>query len=382
MPSTLEKLRILGDAAKYDLCASTASPKKQTVGAIGSPTTMGICHSYLPDGRCISLLKVLLTNKCIHDCKYCINSTSNNGCFSRKTVSFSPEELADLTMTFYLRNYIEGLFLSSGIKGDANQQAERMHETIKLLREKHKFGSYIHAKVLPGIGKDELKRISEVADRVSINVELPNSSRLSEVCSTKDYNSDILRPSKWLVDFNKKGLIPSGYTTQYVVGSIDETDEEVLKRVFDFYSKDWKFRRQYYSSYLPINDEIPLPSYFLREVRLYQIDWLHRIYHYNPQELSSILNDDGFIPLRDDPKLLLARQDDIFPLEINEASYNELMRVPGIGERSATRIIELQREKVDIRKPIQLKNVGVVIKRALPFLKVGNMVQTTLDNFM
>jgi predicted DNA-binding helix-hairpin-helix protein len=163
---------------------------------------------------------------------------------------------------------------------------------------------------------------------------------------------------------------------------VEETDEEVLKRVFDFYSQDWKFRRQYYSSYLPITDEIPKPSYFMREVRLYQIDWLHRIYKYNSQELSSILNEDGFIPLRDDPKLLLARKDELFPININEASFKELMRVPGIGERSANRIIELQKEKVDIRKPLQLKNVGVVIKRALPFLKVGNMIQTTMDDFM
>ena len=383
MPSTVEKLRILGDAAKYDLCASTATPRAHTPGSIGRATRAGVCHSFLPDGRCISLLKVLVTNNCIHDCKYCINSTSNNNCTKRSVTSFRAEELAQLTMNFYLRNYIEGIFLSSGIVKNANYQAEIIYDTLHLLRNKHNFGGYIHAKVLPGIGYDELKRISELADRVSLNVELPNKSRFEETCTTKTYQTDILRQINWLPSFKSKGMIPAGYTTQYVVNAAEETDEEILDRVFSFYHMDSNFKRQYYSTCLPLENEESLPKrFFLRENRLYQVDWLHRIYKYSSQELRTIVNDDGYIPLSIDPKISLARNNpDLFPMDINEASYFDLIRVPGIGPLSAKRILSLQRQRVKITKPRQLKSMGIVMKRAIPFLKIGKQSQLTLDSF-
>ena len=384
MPGILEKLRILGEAAKYDLCASTASPRAHTPGSIGKAMTTGVCHSFLPDGRCISLLKVLITNSCIHDCKYCINSTNNRNKKKHVVTSFEPEELAKLTIAFYLRNYIEGLFLSSGVGKSANCQAEIIHETLYLLRYKYDFDGYIHAKVLPGIGKDELYRIAELADRVSLNIEQPNKIRFNETCSTKDYFNDIIKVSKLLPDMSKTGYVPAGYTTQYVIGAAGETDKEILESIFKFYDKEWNFKRQYYSTCLPIDDDkrtFP-QNFFLREHRLYQIDWLRRIYKFSPEELITIVNDNGFIPLKEDPKVTLARENtEYFPVDVNNASYKDLMRVPGIGHLSATRIVKLQNKGIIIYKNEQLKTVGVVLKRALPFLKVGEKKQTTLEDF-
>ncbi|TFG10379.1 putative DNA modification/repair radical SAM protein [Candidatus Heimdallarchaeota archaeon] len=384
MPGILEKLRILGEAAKYDLCASTASPRAHTPGSIGKTLTTGVCHSFLPDGRCISLLKVLATNSCIHDCKYCINSTTNKQTIKQTITAFEPEELAKLTIAFYLRNYIEGLFLSSGVGRSANCQAEIIHETLHLLRFKYNFDGYIHAKVLPGIGKDELLRIAELADRVSLNVELPNKSRFNETCSTKDYSNDIIKVTKMLPDLSKTGQIPAGYTTQYVIGAAEETDKEILESVFKFYGDRWNFRRQYYSTCLPLegNYNSLSRSFFLREHRLYQIDWLRRIYKFTPDELISVVNEKGFIPLREDPKVTLARENpEFFPVDVNNSTYSELMRVPGIGHLSATRIIKLRNNGVSIYNNEQLKSVGVVLKRALPFLKIGEKKQLTLDDF-
>ena len=382
MPSTVEKLQILGEAAKYDLCASSSTPRAHTPDSIGRATMAGVCHSFLPDGRCISLLKVLVTNGCIHDCKYCINSTVNTHCTKGSVTSFEAEELANLTMSFYLRNYIEGLFLSSGIVRNATTQAEIIYDTLHLLRNKHKFGGYIHAKVLPGIGYDELRRISELADRVSINVELPNKSRFEETCSTKSYQTDILKPMNWLPGLKSKGMIPAGYTTQYVISGAEETDEEILDCVFSFYNDDSNFKRQYYSTCLPLNDDKPLPKkFFLRENRLYQIDWLYRIYEYSSTELQSVVDDSGFIPLNIDPKISLARNSDIFPLDVNNASYLDLIRVPGLGPTSAKRILSLQKHKVPVTRLQQLKSIGVVLKRALPFLSIGTKTQLTLEKF-
>ncbi|MHA1550689.1 MAG: putative DNA modification/repair radical SAM protein [Candidatus Heimdallarchaeaceae archaeon] len=382
MPSIVEKLQILGEAAKYDLCASSSTPRAHTPDSIGRATMAGVCHSFLPDGRCISLLKVLVTNGCIHDCKYCINSTVNTHCTKGSVTSFEAEELANLTMSFYLRNYIEGLFLSSGIVKNATTQAEIIYDTLHLLRNKYKFGGYIHAKVLPGIGYDELRRISELADRVSINVELPNKSRFEETCSTKSYQTDILKPMNWLPGLKSKGMIPAGYTTQYVISGAEETDEEILDCVFSFYNDDSNFKRQYYSTCLPLNDDKPLPKkFFLRENRLYQIDWLYRIYEYSSTELQSVVDDSGFIPLNIDPKISLARNSDIFPLDVNNASYLDLIRVPGLGPTSAKRILSLQKHKVPVTRLQQLKSIGVVLKRALPFLSIGTKTQLTLEKF-
>ena len=384
MPGILEKLRILGEAAKYDLCASTASPRAHTPGSLGKAVASGVCHSFLPDGRCISLLKVLLTNRCIHDCAYCINSSNNKSKTKQQRTSFEPEELAKLTIAFYLRNYIEGLFLSSGVGKSTECQSETICETLQILRFKYKFDGYIHAKILPGIDKEKLRRIAELADRVSINVEQPNKSRFSETCSTKDYNNDIIRVSKWLPELKTKGFIPAGYTTQYVIGAARETDKEILESVFNFYNTDWEFKRQYYSTCLPIDDnQKNFPRHFFRrEHRLYQIDWLRRIYKFSPTELMTVVDDKGFIPLREDPKVILARNNqDRFPVDVNIAKYGELMRVPGIGHLSATRIVKLQERGIIITNAVQLKSIGVVIKRALPYLIVGGNKQLTLDKF-
>jgi len=384
LPGILEKLRILGEAAKYDLCASTASPRAHTPGSIGKTVTTGVCHSFLPDGRCISLLKVLATNSCIHDCKYCVNSTVNKKTIKQTITAFEPEELAKLTIAFYLRNYIEGLFLSSGVGKSANCQAEIIYETLHLLRFKYNFDGYIHAKVLPGIGKDELYRIAELADRISLNVELPNKSRFSETCSTKDYSNDIIKVTKMLPDLKKTGQIPAGYTTQYVIGAAEETDKEILESVFKFYDKNLSFRRQYYSTCLPldVNHRSLSKNFFLREHRLYQIDWLRRIYKFTPDELLSVVSDTGFISLKEDPKVTIARENpEFFPVDVNTSTYSELMRVPGIGHLSATRIIKIRNKGVTIHKNEQLKSMGVVLKRALPFLKVGDKKQLTLKDF-
>ncbi len=384
MPGILEKLRILGEAAKYDLCASTASPRAHTPGSLGRAVASGVCHSFLPDGRCISLLKVLMTNRCIHDCAYCINSSNNKDKAKQQRTSFEPEELAKLTIAFYLRNYIEGLFLSSGVGKSTECQAEVIHETLRILRFKYKFDGYIHAKILPGIDKEKLRRIAELADRVSLNVEQPNKSRFSETCSTKDYNNDIIKVSKWLPELKSKGFIPAGYTTQYVIGAANETDKEILESVFNFYTYEWEFKRQYYSTCLPLEEnQKSFPRHFFRrEHRLYQIDWLRRIYKFSPEELMTVVDEKGFIPLREDPKIILARKNkDLFPVDVNNAKYTELMRVPGIGHLSATRIGNLQEKGVIISNAIQLKSIGVVIKRALPYLIVGRNKQLTLDKF-
>jgi predicted DNA-binding helix-hairpin-helix protein len=313
-----------------------------------------------------------------------VNSTSNVKGKKRAATSFDPEELAQLTIGFYLRNYIEGLFISSGVGKSAECQAEIMHETLELLRLKYKFDGYIHAKVLPGIDIDNLRRIAELADRVSINVELPNKSRFAETCSTKDFQNDIMKVTKWLPDLHSQGYIPAGYTTQYVIGAASETDKEILESIFSFYTKDWNFKRQYYSTCLPIDSkQKSFPrSFFQREHRLYQIDWLRRIYKFTSKELMSIVNDKGFIPLREDPKMTLARRNqDFFPIDINDCKYADLMRVPGIGHLSATRIIKLQNQGIKITKTQELKSIGVVLKRALPFLTIGEKTQLTLENF-
>lgn len=384
MPNILEKLRILGEAAKYDLCASTASPRAHTPGSIGKAVQSGVCHSFLPDGRCISLLKVLITNQCIHDCSYCINSTRNKKKLKGGVTSFSSEELARLTMGFYLRNYIEGLFISSGVGKSANCQAEIIYDALHTLRNKFNFGGYIHAKVLPGIGKDELIRIAELADRVSINVELPNKTRFSETCTTKNYQTDIMNVTKLLPELSSKTLIPAGYTTQYVIGAAEETDQEILDSMFNFYNSNWNFKRQYYSTCLPLDDKTQVfpRSFFLREHRLYQIDWLKRIYKFNSQDLYSVLNEDGYIPLREDPKVVLARNSDIFPLDINEAPYQDLLKIPGIGHTSATRILKLRKEGFLIKGTKDLKSIGVVVKRATPFIRFNGKQQFTMFHFL
>jgi len=373
----LDKIRILGDAGKYDTCASSSSNRKTTTNdRIGNAASAGICHSFTQNGRCVSLFKTLYSNSCIYDCKYCSNST----CAKKKSqkVSYTPEELAKTFMSLYVRNYVEGLFLSSGIVKDPDKTTEDMLTTVQLLRDKYKFHGYIHFKVIPGVNKHLLKHASEFADRMSVNLEAPNKSRLSEISSNKDYKIDIIRRQRWVKQFK----LPAGQTTQYVVGGSDETDIEILKRTRWEY-ENVSLRRAYFSVFLPVRGtpfQNKTPEPLLREHRLYNIDFMMRQYKIKLKEFSSIMQD-GMLP-KDDPKLLLAKQTLTKPVDVNESSFEQLIRVPGIGPTSANRILRLQKNKQKITKYETLHSMGIVLKRAKPFIKVNGRAQTHLGRFV
>ena len=379
--STLEKLRQLGDAAKYDLCASTSCYRSVSGSTrVGSPSPPGLCHSFLPDGRCVSLLKVLYTNRCIHDCKYCSNST-----FCKKNgLKFDQKELADLFMNFYLRNYVEGLFLSSGVAGSAEKSNEDIISVVEYLRKVHKFQGYIHLKLLPGTSYDAIVHACELADRVSLNLEMPTKSHFEELSSTKDYKIDLLRRLIWLRDIKRKIKLHSGYTTQFVVGAAEETDLEFIKMTNWLYNK-LDLKRAYFSGFVPIKKtplEMLPKENILREHRLYQTDWLMRVYNFSFDEVKTTLNEDDNFDLQSDPKITLAQQNlDMYPLDINSASHDELIHIPGVGIQSAKKIIYLRKNKTKITKLRELKNIGVVLKRAIPYLTINGSKQTTLLNF-
>lgn len=370
--NTLNKIKILADASKFDSCASSSSNRKtKTNDRIGNAAGCGICHSFTEDGRCISLYKTLYSNSCSHDCKYCQNAS---GC-NKKPASFEPEELAKTFMSLYVRNYVEGLFLSSAVMKDADSTTERMIDAINLIRTKYKFQGYIHFKVLPGTSYELIKQASEFADRMSVNLEAPNKSRMAEISSVKDYKIDILRRQAWL----KRMKIPSGQTTQLVVGGSDETDLEILNMI-DWEYKNIKLKRGYYSAFTPVENtpfENKSKQPLLREHRLYNIDFMMRKYHIRLQEFKTIM-DNGMLP-KEDPKVVLARHRFDSPVDINEADWNDLIRVPGIGPRNCQRILELQKTTNITKK--HLHNMGVVLKRALPFIKIDGYNQKTLGAF-
>ncbi len=372
--NTVEKLKVLGSAAKYDTCASSASNRApKGANRIGNASNCGICHSFTPDGRCISLLKVLYSNACSFDCKYCAN---RSGC-KKRVAKFTPEELAKTFMSMYLRNYVEGVFLSSGIMANPDKTTEQMLETVHLLRNKYKFQGYIHFKTLPGTGYDHIKQASEISDRLSINLEAPNKSRLSEISTVKDFKIDILRRQAWI----KRMRVPSGQTTQLVVGSSDESDHELLSMINWEYD-NIKLKRAYYSAFIPVRGT-PLENKkresLDREHRLYNVDFMLRKYGIKYQEFKGIM-DDGFLP-KGDPKLHLARATLDDPVDINESSFDQLIRVPGIGPISAQRLLSLQRKNKKIKKYEQLHSMGIVLKRAMPFINVDGKHQTRLSAF-
>ncbi|MBD3164522.1 putative DNA modification/repair radical SAM protein [Candidatus Woesearchaeota archaeon] len=372
--NTLQKVGILGDSAKWDSCASSASPRKiKTNDRIGNAAGCGICHSFTEDGRCISLWKTLYSNACSFDCKYCPNSA---GCNINKA-RFGPEEFARVFMSLYVRNYVEGLFISSAVEKDADRTTESMIGAVELIRNKYKFQGYIHFKVLPGTNYDLIKHASDFSDRMSVNLEAPNKSRMSEISSVKDYKTDILRRQAWL----KRMKIPSGQTTQLVVGGSGETDLEILKMI-DWEYKNIGLKRGYYSAFSPVpktplqfKDKTPLA----REKRLYNIDFMLRKYDIPLNEFREIM-DNGMLP-GIDPKLALARKHFDSGIDLNEAGWNELIRVPGIGPRSAHRILELRKSRVKLKKKEQLKNIGVVLKRALPFIEIDGKRQRMLIEY-
>lgn len=376
------KIEILGNASKFDICASMASPRNVFNGdRIGNPHHAGICHAFSPDGRCISLFKVLMTNYCLNDCFYCINRCSK----AKLKTMFTPEELAKAFIGLYIRNYVEGLFLSSGVLKSVYETTEKIIEAIDLIRYQYKFRGYIHIKILPGTEKYQIRRIMEIADRVSLNIEVPSATRLTEVSSTKDYILDIIRPQKIIMQLIESGLTPAGHTTQFIIGASSESDKEIFERLVWEY-KHYNLKRGYFSAFTPMK-ETPLEKVKLpytiskRENFLYRIDWLFRKYSYKKEEIISILNEDGMLPLHIDPKLAIAFEDKIFPLDVNEASYEELLRCPGIGEVSAKRICNLRKINHKIKSYKDLCQLGVVLKRAKPFLIVNGRKQTNLNGF-
>jgi len=429
MPSTLEKIKILGTNSKYDICASTASsrtrkyPKlfRNSKDWIGATETAGICHSYTPDGRCMSLFKTLYTNKCIYDCKYCFS----NNC--KRRVSFTPEEYARTIMKLYSMNVVEGIFISSGVCGSADATTEEMLEAVKLLRFKYHFQGYIHFKCLPGVSQYLIKEAIPLSDRISINSEASTKDYLSEIAEQKDFKNDIETRQRWIkklrirhneealeelkdlkadkdIELQKKmingrredgykkyrwdgaPILNGGQTTQFVVGAAEnETDLDLLKRI-DWQYRNLDLRRAYFSSFIPIKGtpfankkRAPLE----REHQLYQSDWLLRIYQYKLEDLKEIINGNGNLP-KGDPKVHFARHyfKDHNLIDPNEAPYKELLRVPGIGPISAKRIINLRTKKFKFKCREDLKAVGVVLKRADPFLSINGQNQATITSFV
>jgi len=361
----LEKLEVLGAAAKYDVsCASSGSKREKHFG-FGSTFSAGICHSWTDDGRCISLLKVLFTNECIFDCAYCINRRSND----IKRATFTPQEIAELTINFYKRNYIEGLFLSSAIKNSPDWTMEMLFRTVWLLRYKYQFNGYIHVKAIPYASLDLIRKTGFLADRMSVNIELPSEKSLRLLCPNKTKES-ILKPMEFItkVAEEEKNFVSAGQSTQMIIGATDDSDYKIINLSQHLYKK-FKLKRVYYSAYTPVNHDprilkVESPP-LLREHRLYQADWLIRVYNFSADELFKTKDEN--LDLEVDPKVMWAlRNLDRFPVEVNRASYEELIRVPGIGIKSARRIIKNRVfHSLDFE---DLKKMGVVLKRAKYFI--------------
>lgn len=431
MQTLMEKLQILADSAKYDVSCSSSGSHRKNTGTIGNAHTAGICHSWSADGRCISLLKVLFSNKCVYNCEYCVNRRSND--FPR--ASFEPDELARLTIEFYRRNYIEGLFLSSAVEVSPDHTAERILESLRLLRYKYGFSGYIHAKIIPGVSQELLHEIGLVADRLSVNIEMPTARSLQAFAPQKKpkeiftpmrqiTNSLIERnslkgpgnmfrgiavnaPEHYLKGFSREieekdkavssradsdtqdsitavssarslsrnrrrqgeNFAPAGQTTQMIIGAGGETDQSILNTSESLY-RTFKMKRVYYSAYVPVVDSPMLPTRktappLAREHRIYQADWLLRFYGFSVKELFTETSQNLDPDL--DPKVTWAlRNLDQFPVEVNRASYDTLMRIPGIGAVSARRIVRQRR--LSAVKFDDLKKMGVVLKRAKYFL--------------
>ncbi len=376
-----EKLSILADAAKYDVsCASSGSDRKNTKGGIGD-TGNGICHSYTEDGRCVSLLKILLTNFCIYDCQFCVSRKSNDV----KRAAFTVDEVVELTMNFYRRNYIEGLFLSSGIFKNADYTMERMLSIVKKLRLEQKFNGYIHLKTIPGASEELVTEAGLYADRMSINLEMPTEAGLKMVAPEKSHeevkkelgvvrNKAIEYNSERKIIKSVPKFVPAGQSTQMVIGATPERDKDILLTADKFY-KDFSLKRVYYSGYIPINNDAEmLPSIgtqppVIRENRLYQTDWLMRFYGFSVHEIVNDEHPD--LELDIDPKLSWAlRNPQSFPVDVNIADYKLILRVPGIGVRSAQKIVAARKfGKLHIH---QLKKMGIAYNRAQHFIRCAD----------
>lgn len=372
-----EKLEILSDAAKYDVaCTSSGVRRDGKKGTIGNALAGGICHSFAADGRCISLLKILFSNQCIYDCKYCVNRCSSDVV----RTSFTPDEVCTLTMEFYKRNYIEGLFLSSGVIQSANHTMELLYQTLWKLRNIHRFRGYIHVKAIPGADPVLIEKTGFLADRMSINLELPTSESLQKLCPGKT-REKILLPMKQIqtgISTNKNELalyrstprfVPAGQSTQMIIGATPENDYQMVSVAEALY-KNFGLKRVFYSAFVAAGADRSLPALpggppLLREHRLYQADWLLRFYGFQAEELLTRERPNFNVLL--DPKCDWAvRHLERFPVEVMTAGYSELLRVPGLGVRSAQRIVQSRRTgKLEFS---DLKKLGVVLKRAMYFL--------------
>lgn len=386
--SIYEKLQILTDAAKYDVaCTSSGVERKGDGTGIGNCSKAGICHSFSTDGRCISLLKILFTNECIYDCKYCVNRSSNDVI----RTSFTPDEICTLTMEFYRRNYIEGLFLSSGILKNPNYTMELIYATLYKLRHVCNFQGYIHVKAIPGADPILIQKVGFLADRMSVNLELPTAESLRLLAPHKS-RKNILAPMRLVQEKSKENrqeltlyksaprFVPAGQSTQMIIGASPETDYQILRVAESLYQK-FGLKRVFYSAFVAVNEDKALPARtsdgppLLREHRLYQADWLLRYYKFEANELLNEKNPNFNIFL--DPKCNWALNHlEYFPVEVNRASYDVLLRVPGIGYKSAGRIVKARRFGSlgfeDLRK------MGVVLKRALYFITCsGKMMYKT-----
>jgi putative DNA modification/repair radical SAM protein len=389
---TREKLAILADAAKYDAsCASSGTAKRDSSRGkgIGSTEGMGICHAYAPDGRCISLLKILLTNSCIFDCHYCINRKSSNV----RRARFTAAEVVSLTLAFYKRNYIEGLFLSSGIIGSSNYTMEQLVEVARCLREDHDFRGYIHLKTIPDADPELVRQAGLHADRVSINVELPTVAGLERLAPEKDGKriEGAMRDMKSSIvdarDATKKyksapKFAPAGQSTQMIVGADAASDGDIVVKASQLYDR-FALRRVYYSAFSPI----PSPSAVLplkrpplmREHRLYQSDWLMRFYGFKPAEVVDATGDDGMLPLDIDPKLAWALKfRESFPVDVNRASKEQLWRVPGLGTKAVARILSSRRwRKLTLADVARLT---VSVAKVRPFIVTSDWRPTLLTD--
>lgn len=372
-----EKLNILADAAKYDVsCSSSGGTRKNTNKGLGDSHSSGICHTYTEDGRCVSLLKILLTNHCIYDCLFCVSRKSND----IKRAAFTVDEVVDLTMNFYRRNYIEGLFLSSGIFKNADFTMERLLLVVKKLRLEHNYNGYIHLKTIPGASDELIKEAGLYADRMSINLEMPTEAGLKLLAPEKNH-ADVIKPlafvqqqitqfsaDKKLIKHIPK-FVPAGQSTQMVIGATPESDKDIMYTANAFY-KNFALKRVYYSGYVPISNDTRMPVLgtqppLLRENRLYQTDWLMRFYGFKVQEILNDANPNLDVDI--DPKLSWAiRNMQHFPVDINTADYKMILRIPGIGVMSAQKIV--QARKFGKLRIDQLKKIGVAYNRAKHFI--------------
>lgn len=387
--NVLEKLKVLAESAKYDVsCSSSGTVRKNKAGGLGNTVGgMGICHSFTEDGRCVSLLKIMLTNYCIYDCAYCINRRSND----IRRATFTVQELVDLTIEFYRRNYIEGLFLSSGVINNPDYTMERMVRVIKNLRTVQRFNGYIHMKSIPGASQELISEAGLYADRMSVNLEIPTEVNLKLLAPEKDHRS-VYKPMRYIQQGMQQSIedrrkfrsaprfVPAGQSTQMIVGATNEQDKDIL-RVSSILYQQTQMRRVYYSGFIPVNSyDTRLPALkqapLVRENRLYQADWLMRFYQYRADEIV----DDAYpdLDLEIDPKLAWAlRHPEMFPVDINKADYAMILRVPGIGVKSAQYIVTSRRHgKLNAS---HLKKIGVVMKKAQYFITCNELLMYTVN---